>query len=95
MSLALPVIQGDGDGLRLVKEELGAHHGALQHRLVLGVAHQDVGDGGRAGVHDAGHRHAELLIAHTAHILYRSHQTGVQYGNAHFAPSFLGCRLQT
>ena len=84
------VSAGDGNHICLVKLELGAHHGALQHRLPLVVAGQDVGQSGGPGVHHPGHRHAELLIAHAALVLDGGEQAGVQYGDTHVPPSFLG-----
>ena len=89
------VSAGEGDGVGRVKAQLGAQHGALQHRLVLRVAHQDVGGGRRPGVHDPGDGHAELLIADAAHVLHGGQQAGIQYRDAHCPPSFLGWRLHS
>ena len=84
------VAAGNGDHVRFVKLELGAHHGALQHRLPLVVSGQNVGQSGGPGVHHTGHRHAELLIADAALVLDGGEQAGVQYGDTHAPPSFLG-----
>ena len=88
------VAAGDGNDLVRLKFQLRPHEGALQHGFPLGVAHQNVADGGGPGVHHAGDRHAELLVAHPAQILHGGQQAGVQHGNAHCASSSLAWQRQ-
>ena len=77
------VAAGEPDHIVRRKAERGAKEGALEHSLIFGISAEDVGKAQGAGVHGAGDRNAEGLIADAAQVLNRGQSAGGNHLNAH------------